>query len=279
MPEPAAAGGLGAASGPAHSWQGPEGRGQPQSAAPRRHPSRGARGCARARGAARAVRDPLLLAVDDVKLAGGVLHCSAAQRGNVAAGVRLADAEADDGSPLQAGRRHARPERLAAKVQDRRQADLQALNQAPHHAAAAAAADLVDEDELVERVKVLASAHAGRGCALRSAWQRVPLPGVAAGRTFGPGPAYFAGHGGPTTPGSSPACRRCAAGNRRLWSRRRATGQCSPGAAEGDERALKAFAKSSRGIFFSSSHWEQYGVISASTKSRTRFLNSMWVSL
>ena len=182
-------------------------------------------------------------------LAAGVFNCRCSQRRHVAARIRLADAQADDFAALQALRRNALLQLRAAEVQHRGQANLEAFHEAPHHAAGAAAADFVDEDELMERVEAL------RGRACVSARQSTPV-GVcytarrrcvnlgalvnSTSHTSGPGPAYASGHGGPTTPGSKPAA--------------------------------KAFANNSLGMLFCRSQASQKGVTSVSTNARTRSL-------
>ncbi len=120
------------------------------------------------------VGDPLLLAIHDVKLAGGVLDGGAAQRRHVAARHRLGDAQADELLARQAAGRHLVLQRLRAKVQHGRQADAQAAHDAPHQAAARAAAQLVGHDGAVEGVVALgAGAHVlGGPLALRHALAR-----------------------------------------------------------------------------------------------------------
>lgn len=99
------------------------------------------------------VGDPLLFAVDNEVAPVGRLLGSALQAGDVAAGVGLADGEADDLVAAEALRHDAVPERLGREVDDGGQADGEAAKEAPDHAAAAAARQLIDQDELVEVVK------------------------------------------------------------------------------------------------------------------------------
>mmetsp|Transcript_12244 Transcript_12244/g.20694 ORF Transcript_12244/g.20694 Transcript_12244/m.20694 type:complete len:249 (+) Transcript_12244:590-1336(+) len=101
------------------------------------------------------VGDPLLLAVDDEKLAGRVPVGAASQARDVAARVRLGDAQADHLLTLQTWWRHPLPELLGAEVKNRRQSDLKPFNKTPHHTTRTASTDLVDQYQLVEVVIVL----------------------------------------------------------------------------------------------------------------------------
>mmetsp|Transcript_7674 Transcript_7674/g.18413 ORF Transcript_7674/g.18413 Transcript_7674/m.18413 type:complete len:289 (+) Transcript_7674:658-1524(+) len=99
------------------------------------------------------IGDPLLVAVNDVEIplsdGGGLDGCDVAARG------WLRDVQRDDLPPHEAVRRHALFHLLRAEVQDRRQTNLEPLDEAPQDASAAAPGKLVHEDELMEVVQVL----------------------------------------------------------------------------------------------------------------------------
>mmetsp|Transcript_6414 Transcript_6414/g.11743 ORF Transcript_6414/g.11743 Transcript_6414/m.11743 type:complete len:221 (+) Transcript_6414:473-1135(+) len=80
------------------------------------------------------VGDPLLVAVDNVEVT--FPSCRGLDSRNVAASVWLRDVQGDDLSPHEAIRCYTFLHLICAKVQDRRKANLQALNQAPQNTTA-----------------------------------------------------------------------------------------------------------------------------------------------
>mmetsp|Transcript_47404 Transcript_47404/g.76820 ORF Transcript_47404/g.76820 Transcript_47404/m.76820 type:complete len:334 (-) Transcript_47404:54-1055(-) len=101
------------------------------------------------------VCDPLLLAIDDVVVT--IAHSGGPNACNVTASSRLCDGQADDLLPHEAPWGNSLLLLLSPKVEHRRQADLQALDQPPQDATTGTPGQLIYENHLMEVVEVLRS--------------------------------------------------------------------------------------------------------------------------
>ena len=118
------------------------------------------------------IRDPLLLAIDDVVLSVlGKLRLTRQVR-NIASRIRLRDGKTDALVARQDAGQDAIDERFLAEFHNGRTADAEAADEVPHQAATAGSGDFVGEEQFVEHVPFLGW-DALDGCLGEMGWELV----------------------------------------------------------------------------------------------------------